>query len=151
MKRDVHLVSAIGPATDSQLKQWAAEYERLWDRKIRSRRIVLGIGLIGLVGLMVAVLKHQIDARPDFGVVGLMQMLGCLFALYILERLISPVSRPVNPYRPIDVTPADLEAGNAGFPSALAYLDAIRHQGRLIVTHDLNVLALIRQQQQSNH
>jgi hypothetical protein len=40
--RDLHFASAIGPPTREQLKQWAVEHDRMWERKIRVRRVVVG-------------------------------------------------------------------------------------------------------------
>ncbi|WP_168736213.1 hypothetical protein [Burkholderia sp. Tr-862] len=167
MKRDLHFVSAIGPATRDQLEQLAVAHDRMWDRKTWGRRIVFGVGFSGLTLLTGAVLVHQFNATSqaisghhwwDSGpalngvMVGFVQVVVCLLAIYQWDRLIRPISRPVNPYRPIDVAPAELEADerNAACPAALAYLDAIRHQRRSIVPHDLDVLAMVRQQQQSH-
>jgi|GEM_PF-5150977 len=152
MKRDqleileLQRVSAIGPATGEQLQQWASEHDRVWDRKVRNGRILIATCLISLAGL---------GGAPAFiwkQWPGLLGTFACGVAAAALWRgYTSPVNeRPTNPYRPIEVTPADLQDRNADFPVALAYLDAIRHQRRSIVPHDLDVLAMIRQQQQSN-
>ncbi|WP_241021572.1 hypothetical protein [Burkholderia sp. Ac-20353] len=165
MKRDLHLVSAIGPATRGQLEQWAVEHDRVWDRKILARRILFGVGLLCFVGLAVGGLSYSFEAIPvsvrrallgskvDYRglVLGFLGALACLLAIRCWDYVVRHLPRPVNPYRPIDVTPADLEERNEAFPGALAYLDAIRHQRRLIVPHDLDVLAMARRQQQSNH
>ncbi|WP_333968771.1 hypothetical protein [Burkholderia orbicola] len=154
MKRDLHFVSAIGPATRDQLEQLAVAHDRMWDRKTWGRRIVFDVGFSGLTLLTAAVLVHHWwDRGPALNdvICGFVQVVVYLLAIYQWDRLIRPISRPVNPYRPFDVAPADLEAdeSNAACPAALAYLDAIRHQRRSIVPHDLDVLAMVRQQQQS--
>jgi len=147
MKRDplemleLQRVSAIGPATGEQLQQWASEHDRVWDRKVRNGRIVIATCLISLVGLGVASACIWKNWPGPLG------MFFCGFAAAVLWRgYTSPVNElPMNPYRPIKVTPADLQDRNADFPVALAYLDAIRHQRRSIVPHDLDVLAMVRQ------
>lgn len=140
---ELQRAAAIGPATGEQLEQWAAEHDRVWDRKVRTSRILVATGLISLVGLGVGAVCRWGNGN------GVLGAFFCAFAAVILWRAYtSPVNeRPMNPYVPIEVTPADLEERNAGFPIALAYLDAIRHQRRSIVPHDLDVLAMVRQQQ----
>ncbi|MCR4471180.1 hypothetical protein [Burkholderia sp. SCN-KJ] len=164
MKREQHLVSAIGPATREQLEQWAVEHDRCYGRRILGRRILFGCGLLCLGGLAVGALGYGFGAIPDVErgallgsgtdyrrlSLGMLGGLACMFGIRGWDYFVRPVSRPVNPYRPIDVTPSDLEARNAAFPGALAYLDAIRHQRRPIVPHDLDVLAMVRRQQQSD-
>ncbi len=146
MAGDLHFGSAIGPATGEQLEQWAIEHDRVRDRKARNGRILVGAGLISLVGLAIAAgctWKNGLGHAIAFAC-------GCAGAM-LWRAYTSPVNeRPMNPYRPIKVTPADLQKRNADFPIALAYLDAIRHQRRSIVPHDLDVLAMVRRQPQSN-
>ncbi|OXI28295.1 hypothetical protein CFB89_33535 [Burkholderia sp. AU16741] len=152
MKRDqlemleLRRVSAIGPATSEQLQQWASEHDRVWDRRVRNGRILIAIRLVSLVGLGVA------SAWPWKNWTGLLGPVFCGLVATVLWRAYkSPANeRPFNPYLPIEVTPADLQDRNADFPVALAYLDAIRHQRRSIVPHDLDVLEMVRQQQQSH-
>ncbi|EDT05878.1 hypothetical protein BamIOP4010DRAFT_0615 [Burkholderia ambifaria IOP40-10] len=154
MKRDqlemleLQRASAIGPATGEQLQQWASEHDRVWDRKVRNRRILVAICLISLVGLTVA----SAWPWPWKNWTGLLRPIFFgLVATALWRAYRSPANeRPFNPYLPIDLTPADLQDRNADFPVALAYLDAIRHQRRSIVPHDLDVLAMVRQQQQFN-
>lgn len=165
MKRNVHLASAIGPATREQLDQWADEHDRKWERTVRVGGVVFGVGLLGLAGLAVTECSHAFSSayrvsmwegsNPDLRglALGLLGLLACLLATLWLgwRCVVRRDLRPVNPYRPIDVRLADLEAANAAHPGALAYLDAIRHQRRQIVQHDIDVLAIIRRQQQFNH
>lgn len=143
---EMQRASAIGPATREQLEQWAAEHDRVWDRKVRNGRILVGAGLISLVGLAVAAVCTWKNSD------GFLAAFACAWAGVMLWRgYTSPVNeRPMNPYRPIKAAHADLQERNADFPVALAYLDAIRHQRRPIVAHDLDVLGMIRRQQQSN-
>ncbi|MEB2558780.1 hypothetical protein [Burkholderia cenocepacia] len=143
---ELQRASATGPATGEQLEQWAAEHDRVWDRKVRTRRVLFGSALIGLVGL--AVFAGGRWKNSD----GFLAAFACAWTGVMLWRFYtSPVNeRPMNPYRPIKVTHADLQERNAAFPVALAYLDAIRHQRRPIVPHDLGVLGMIRRQQQFN-
>ena len=161
MRRNQHLASAIGPATREQLDQWADEHDRRWERTVRVGGIVVGFGLIGLAGLAVTEGSHAASrvsmwegSNPDFRglALGILGLLACLLAIlwfewhYVVRRDL----RPVNPYRPIGVKLGELETDNAECPTALAYLDAIRRQGRLIAPHDLEVLAAIRRQQGCN-
>ncbi|KVL70351.1 hypothetical protein [Burkholderia ubonensis] len=164
---ELQIASAIGPATGEQLEEWAAEHDRIWNRKAIIDRAVWAAGLICLIGMVFAALLHLfswltslvelgfgVPTPPAITVVSL--VVSGVFCVAIARGVWSRVAqrlesrRPVNPYRPIKVTPDDLHERNANFPVALAYLDAIRHQRRSIVPRDLDVLAMIRQQQQSN-
>lgn len=161
VKRNIRLASGVGPATREQLDQWAAEHERMWDRTVRVGAIVFGFGLIGLGSLAVAEGFQAAHARSymsagqsaNLGLSGLaLGLLGSLAGVLAVVWLgwhfvVRRDLRPVNPYRPIDISLADLEKTNAAYPGALAYLDAIRHQRRPIVQHDIDVLAMIRRQQ----
>lgn len=161
-KRNRHLGSAIGPATREQLEQWAREYDRMWDRTAHIGVIVLGASLIGVAGMALAIRAHGfnavsnqwVNADPDLPglLLAFLGMLACaLVILWLWWHYVGRTHlRSVNPYRPIGIQPGALEEDNADCPTALAYLDAIRHQGRPIVKHDLDVLAMIRQQQRSN-
>ncbi|MEX3556396.1 hypothetical protein ACV22V_31355 [Burkholderia sp. AW33-5] len=161
MERDLKFASVIGPATRDQLELWAAEYDRAWAREVRIGRVFFAAGVIVCIGLAAALLKHGISGLGmwegvEYGVRGLvLSLLGvvaCLLAIRVMWALYEyHFKAGQNPYRPIDVTPADLVERNATFPGALAYLDAIRHQRRPIVPYDLDVLGLIRRQQQFNH
>ncbi|MEB2558781.1 hypothetical protein [Burkholderia cenocepacia] len=145
---ELQRASVTGPATGEQLEQWAAEHDRVWDRKVRQRRILIAAVLIGLVGL--AIVGVWRPAAPDVWSSRLVALaFVCLFSGVWLWRLWRGYldERPRNPYRPSRVTRADLQERNANFPVALAYLDAIRHQRRPIVPHDIDVLAMIRRQQ----
>ncbi|KUZ76904.1 hypothetical protein [Burkholderia ubonensis] len=164
MKRDLHLASAIGPATREQLEQWAIEHDRIWDRRVSAGRVFLVGCSIGFVGLGAAALKFGFSGfgmweGRVFGMQGI--VLGFLVASACPLAILGMWSlyrrrldlRPANPYRAIDyrrATLAGLEESYANFPGALAYLDAIRHQGRPIVPHDLDVLAMALKQNQFN-
>ncbi|MEB2558779.1 hypothetical protein [Burkholderia cenocepacia] len=160
MGRDVKFALAIGPATRDQLEQWAVEYDRTWAREDRIGRVFFAAGVIVCVGLAGVLLVRGFSGvgmweGVQFGVRGLMlSLLGvvaCLLAIRVMWALYEHhFTARQNPYRPIDVTPADLVGRNATFPGALAYLDAIRHQRRPIVPYDLDVMGLIRRQQQFN-
>ncbi|MGU7843970.1 hypothetical protein ACV22V_31470 [Burkholderia sp. AW33-5] len=143
--RELQRASAIGPATGEQLEQWAAEHDLVWDRKVRNFQILFG-SLPLVVGLGVAASCKWMNGDWLVGAVVFVFTGAMAWRGYT-----SPVNgRPLNPYRPIRVTPAELHERNADFPVALAYLDAIRHQRRPIVPHDLDVLGMIRRQQQAN-
>lgn len=164
MSRHQRRALAIGPATLDQLEQWADEHDRRWARTVAIGGAVFGIGLIGLAGLALVEgvrALHSVSrvspwegGNPAIGglVLGIAGALGCTLAILWLwwHGLARRDWRPLNPYRPIDVTPADLERANAAYPGALAYLDAIRHQRRPIVQHDIDMLAAIRRQQNFN-
>ena len=166
---ELQIASAIGPATREQLEEWAAEHDRIWNRKANIDRVVLAVGLVCLIGMIFAALLHLfsgVTSLVEFGfgvqsgslrVVGVVSLVVRVVFCAAIANCVWPLvvqfvesRRPVNPYRPIKVTPSDLQESNANFPVALAYLDAIRHQRRSIVPRDLDVLAMIRQQQQSN-
>ncbi|QBR04258.1 hypothetical protein [Paraburkholderia pallida] len=156
---ELHLASAIGPATREQLRQWADEHDRMWDRKNRVRRIRFGVLLFAIAALVGAACMSRLHisrigtwygSHVDFGTLVIEGMAIGVFTTTVVDRLVLSRSSPVNPWRPIDLTPADLEEQNTDFPGALAYLDAIHHQHRPIVPHDLDVLAMVRQQQQSS-
>ncbi|WP_322058439.1 hypothetical protein [Paraburkholderia sp. J63] len=156
---DLHLASAIGPATREQLRQWAVEHDRMWDRKTRVRRIMFGVLPFAIAALVGAARMYRLHVsrigtwhggQVDYGTLVIKVIAISVFTTTVVDRLVLSRSRPVNPWRPIDLTPADLEKQNADFPGALAYLDAIHHQHRPIVPHDLDVLAMFRQQQQSS-
>lgn len=166
---ELQIASAIGPATREQLEEWAAEHDRIWNRKASIDNVVLAVGLACLIGMVFAVLSHLFSwlmslVESGFGVqlgsrvlavvslvVRVVFCVGIARSVWslVVQRLES--RRPANPFRPIDVPPADLVERNATFPRALAYLDAIRHQRRPIVPYDLDVLGMIRRQQQLNH
>ncbi|WP_256990753.1 hypothetical protein [Burkholderia sp. HI2714] len=172
MKSDMHLGSAVGPATREQLELWAAEHDRIWNRKANIDYVVLMVVLLGVLGAafvgMTGVLSgltgfigrgfgvHMWEgSKPNSLVIGAWLVSVAFCALLarsawalVVHRL--DRRRPMNPYRPIQVTPDDLQERNADYPVALAYLDAIRHQRRSIVPHDLDVLAMVRQQRQSD-
>ncbi|MCG5076317.1 hypothetical protein [Paraburkholderia tagetis] len=157
---ELHLASAIGPATREQLRQWADEHDRMWDRKNRVRRIRFGVLLFAIAALVGAACMYRLHisrigtwhgSHVDFGTLVVEGVAIGLFATATVDRMALSRSRPINPYRPIDLTPADLEEQNTDFPGALAYLDAIHHQHRPIVPHDLDVLAMVRQQHHSSH
>lgn len=164
MKRNLRLASAVGPATREQLAQWAAEHDRKWDRMVRAGALLFGGGLIGATSLATADCTHGFDADACVGVwrglnadlhgllPALLGLLACALAtLWLWWHYVARANvRLLNPYRPVDVLPGELEALHIAYPGALAYLDAIRHQRRPIVPHDLDVLAMIRQQQQRN-
>lgn len=163
VKRNLRIASGVGPASCEQLDQWADEHERMWDRTVRVGAIAFGLGLIGLGSLAVAEGFQAVHARShmsagqsgNLGLSGLaLDLLGSLAGVlavvlmgwhYVDRRNL----RPANPYRPIDIPLAELEKTNAAYPGALAYLDAIRHQRRPVVQHDIDVLAMIRRQQRS--
>ncbi|WP_028215749.1 hypothetical protein [Paraburkholderia mimosarum] len=158
---DLHLSSAIEPATRERLTERADEHDRLRNRRVGAELIFLVVCSIGFVGLAIAALFFcptglgiwkGSEAGTRGRALGTLTAVACLLIIPGLGWLY--VHRmdhfPVNPYRPIDISPADLQAQNADFPAALAYLDAIRHQQRPIVPHDLDVLAMVRRQRQSS-
>lgn len=163
-KRNLRLAAAIGPATRDQLDQWADEHDRMWDRTVRIGAIVFGFGLIGLASLAAVEGFQAFHAASCMSQGQDSNLHFCGFAFGFLGSLVGVLAvlwlgwhfvvrrdvRPVNPYRPIDVTPADLAGANGAHPGVLAYLDAIGHQRRPIVQHDIDVLALIRRQQCPN-
>lgn len=160
MKRNLRLASAVGPATHDQLEQWADEHDRTWDRTVCLGIVLFGLGLVGLGGVAVTEAFHAFkDAHSVRGIgnpsafgisLGLVGALACVLAVLWVwwHCVVRRNFRPVNPYRPIETTTHELERANAAYPGALAYLDAIRHQRRAIVQHDLDVLEMIRRQQQ---
>lgn len=154
MKRNLRHAATIGPPNQVQLDRWAREHERMWDRIAGVGVVLLGLGLIGLLGLAAIEWTEWVGRDPSFRalVLGQLAMFACMFAIFWLwwHCMVRRDLHPVNPYRPTDMALADLERANASYPHALAYLDAIRHQGRPIVQYDIDVLALIRQQPQSN-
>ncbi|TAM00361.1 MAG: hypothetical protein EPN70_22645 [Paraburkholderia sp.] len=163
MRQNIRLEAAVGPATREQLERWADQHDRTWDRIVRAGVVVFGMGLLGLASLATTqsfqafkgIRSSLSTSNPALsglwwlGLFGLTVSLACALAIawlwwhFVLRREF----RPVNPYRPIDVGPDELERANAGYPGALAYLDAVRHQRRPIVQHDMDVLATIRGQQ----
>lgn len=163
MRRNLRLEAAVGPATREQLDRWADQHDRTWDRIVRAGVVVFGLGLLGLAGLATTEAFQAFEGFRSslttgnpalnglwwLGLLGMIVSLACALAIawlwwhFVLRREF----RPVNPYRPIDVEADELERANAGYPGALAYLDAVRHQRRPIVQHDMDVLAAIRGQQ----
>ena len=166
MRRDLRLDAAAGPATREQLERWAEQYDRTWDRIVRAGAVIFALGILGLAGLATTESFEAFEgARSSLsagnpvlmgswwlGLVGLILSLACalmiawLWAHFVLRS----VCRPMNPYRPSNITVGELERANAGYPGALAYLDAIRRQHRSIVQHDIDVLATLREQQRAN-
>ncbi|MCA3804805.1 MAG: hypothetical protein IOC32_28755, partial [Burkholderia sp.] len=55
---ELQIASAIGPATREQLEEWAAEHDRIWNRKANIDRVVLAVGLVCLIGMIFAALLH---------------------------------------------------------------------------------------------
>lgn len=163
MRRNVRLEAAVGPATREQLERWADQHDRTWDRIVRAGVVIFGLGLFGLAALAtteafqafkgahspLSTGNPMLSALWWLGLLGLIFTLACglviawLWCRFVLRRDF----RPTNPYRPIDVKADELERANAAYPGALAYLDAVRHQRRPIVQHDIDVLAIIRGQQ----
>jgi formate hydrogenlyase subunit 3/multisubunit Na+/H+ antiporter MnhD subunit len=163
MTRNLRIEAAVGPATREQLERWADQHDRTWDRIVRAGVVIFGLGLLGLAGLATTegfqafkgVRSSLITGNPALsdlwwlGLLGQMVSLACALVIawlwwhFVLRRNF----RPINPYRPIDVKVDELERANAKYPGALAYLDAVRHQQRPIVQHDIDVLATIRGQQ----
>jgi hypothetical protein len=166
MKRDQRVEAAAGPATREQLERWAEQYDRTWDRIVRAGAVVFALGILGLAGLAATEgLEAFKGARSSLsagnavlngswwlGLVGLILSLACALTIVWLwcHFVLRSVYRPMNPYRPSDITISELERANAGYPSALAYLDAIRQQHRSIVQHDIDVLATLRERQRAN-
>jgi hypothetical protein len=163
MRRNVRLEAAIGPVTREQLQRWADQHDRTWHRIVRAGVVVFGLGLLGLAYLATieafqafkGVRSSLSTGNPALsglwwlGLLGLIVSLACALAIAWLwwHFVHRRDFRPMNPYRPIDVKVDELERANAVYPGALAYLDALRHQRRPIVQHDIDVLATIRGQQ----
>ena len=121
---ELHLASAIGPATREQLRQRADEHDRMWDRKNRVRRIRFGVLLFAIAALVGAACKYRLHisrigtwygSHVDFGTLVIEGAAIGLFATAMADRMALPRSRPF-PWRPIDLTPADLEEQNTDFP-----------------------------------
>ena len=164
--RNLRLDAAAGPATREQLERWGDQYDRTWDRIVRAGVVIFGLALFGLATLATTEAfdafkgtrstlgtgNPALSAEWWIGMFGVIVSLACVLAgawlwwHFVFRRDL----RPSNPYRPVGVKLEELEWANAGYPSALAYLDAIRHQRRPIVQHDLVVLATIREQQRFN-
>ena len=163
MNRNLRIAAQIGPASREQLEQWGDQHDRTWDRIVRAGVAVFGVGLFGLAFLTTAEAFQAFKGGQSswstnnpvssglwwLGLLGLIVSLACVLAIAWLwwHLVVRREFRPVNPYRPIDIPLAELERTNAAYPGALAYLDAIRHQRRPVVQHDVDVLAMIRRQQ----
>ena len=162
-KRNQCIASAVGPASREQLDQWADQHDLTWDRIVRVGVVIFGLSLVGLAILATTEAFQAFKGAQSSwstsnpvvgglwwtGLLGLIVSLACVLAIAWLwwQFVVRRDFRPVNPYRPIDIAISDLEETHAAYPGALAYLDAIRHQRRPIVQHDIDVLAVIRRQQ----
>ena len=165
-KRNLRIASSVGPATREQLDQWAGQHDRTWDRIARAGVVIFGLGLFGLAVLSTTeAIQAFKGARSSWstsnpvssglwrlGLLGVIVALACVLAIACLwwHFVVWRDFRPVNPYRSIEIPLSKLEKTHAAHPGALAYLDAIRHQGRPIAQHDVDVLEMIRRQPRSS-